>query len=134
MADKMEQSKIILYTSDEGNISVDVYFQDKTFWLTQKAMGELFTVETPTINEHLKGIYSSGELVENATIRNFRIVQKEGTRDVSRDIKYYNLDAIIAVGYRAYNTSHGSSLIFRWRLHRKQEYFSIGHRDLWRPR
>ncbi|MHB8852770.1 MAG: virulence RhuM family protein, partial [Ignavibacteriaceae bacterium] len=72
----------------------------ETFWLSQKRMAELFGVEVHTINYHLKEIYASGELKEEATIRKIRIVQKEGTRDVSRVIDYYNLDSIIAVGYR----------------------------------
>ncbi|MHB8336763.1 MAG: virulence RhuM family protein [Ignavibacteriaceae bacterium] len=93
-------SDIILYTTETGNIIVEVLFSDETFWLSQKRMAELFGVEVHTINYHLKEIYASGELKEEATIRKIRIVQKEGTRDVSRVIDYYNLDSIIAVGYR----------------------------------
>ncbi len=91
---------IILYTTETGNVIVEVLFNDETFWLSQKRMAELFGVEVHTINYHLKEIYASGELKEEATIRKIRIVQKEGTRDVSRVIDYYNLDSIIAVGYR----------------------------------
>ncbi len=91
---------IILYTTETGNIIVEVLFSDETFWLSQKRMAELFGVEVHTVNYHLKEIYASGELKEEATIRKIRIVQKEGTRDVSRVIDYYNLDSIIAVGYR----------------------------------
>ena len=91
---------IILYTTETGNIIVEVLFSDETFWLSQKRMAELFGVEVHTINYHLKEIYASVELKEEATIRKIRIVQKEGTRDVSRVIDYYNLDSIIAVGYR----------------------------------
>ncbi len=91
---------IILYTTETGNVIVEVLFSDETFWLSQKRMAELFGVEVHTINYHLKEIYASGELKEEATIRKIRIVQKEGTRDVSRVIDYYNLDSIIAVGYR----------------------------------
>ena len=98
--DDIQQSKIALYQSDDGLISVDVIFYDETFWLTQKIMSELFFVEVKTVNEHLQSIYKSKELDEDSTIRNFRIVQKEGARDVSREIMFYNLDAIIAVGYR----------------------------------
>ena len=93
-------SDIILYTAETGDVKVEVLFSDETFWLSQKRMAELFGVEVHTINYHLKEIYASGELKEEATIRKIRIVQKEGKRDISRVIDYYNLDSIIAVGYR----------------------------------
>jgi len=93
-------SDIILYTTDAGEVKVEVLFSDETFWLNQKRMAELFGVEVNTINYHLKEIYTSGELNEEATIRKIRIVQKEGERDVARVIDCYNLDSIIAVGYR----------------------------------
>ena len=96
----MEQNKIVLYSTPEGNVDINVYFQDETFWLTQKAMGELFDVESNTITYHLQEIYKSGELEREATTRNFRVVQKEGNRNVEREVTFYNLDAIIAVGYR----------------------------------
>jgi hypothetical protein len=79
---------------------VEVFFKDETFWLSQRRMAELFDVEVNTINYHLKEIYQSGELQERATIRNFRIVQNEGGRSVTREIDLYDLDTIIAVGYR----------------------------------
>jgi hypothetical protein len=75
-------------------------FEDESFWLTQKRMGELFGVEVPTINYHLKEVFASGEIDPEATVRKFRIVQTEGTRSVARQIEMYNLDAIISVGYR----------------------------------
>jgi len=93
-------SDIIFYTTDTGEVKVEVLFSDETFWLNQKRMAELFGVEVNTINYHLKEIYTSGELNEEATIRKIRIVQKEGERDVARVIDCYNLDSIIAVGYR----------------------------------
>jgi hypothetical protein len=95
-----QENKLIFYTTPEGGIRVEVLFQNETFWLSQKKMAYLFGVEAHTINYHLKEIYASGELKEEATIRKFRIVQQEGTRQVSRDIDLYQLDAIIAVGYR----------------------------------
>lgn len=95
-----QESNIIFYTTPDHQIKVDVYFLDETFWLNQKRLGELFGVEVPTINYHLKEIFTSGELDEAATIRKIRIVQQEGTRQVSREVEFYNLDAIIAVGYR----------------------------------
>ncbi len=79
---------------------IDVFFQDETVWLTQKMMAELFDVDVRTVNEHLQNVYQEGELDKKATIRKFRIVRKEGNREVMRKINFYNLDAIISVGYR----------------------------------
>jgi len=94
------EGEIIFYTTPEGITKVEVVFQDETFWLSQRRMAELFDVEVNTINYHLKEIFKSNELKEKATIRKFRIVQTEGERTVTRDLDLYNLDAIIAVGYR----------------------------------
>lgn len=94
------ESNLILYTNDNGDVSIQVRYEDGTFWLTQKRMAELFNVSVSTINEHLKSIFNTGELTEEATIRKFRIVQNEGTRQVTREVAFYPLDAIIAVGYR----------------------------------
>lgn len=95
-----QTSKFILYTSLTGDIKLDVFIQDETLWLTQKMMADLFGVEVNTINYHLKEVFKSGELSEDPTIRKIRIVQNEGGREVSREVVFYNLDAIIAVGYR----------------------------------
>ena len=95
-----QSSDIIFYSSPEGDVKIEVFFNDETFWLTQKKMSELFGVESHTITYHLKEIYKSAELQEDATTRKIRVVQKEGNRDVSRDLDFYNLDVIIAVGYR----------------------------------
>lgn len=94
------ESNILLYTSDNGDVSIQVRYEDGTFWLTQKRMAELFNVNISTINEHLKSIFSAGELSEEGTIRKFRIVQNEGTRQVAREVAFYPLNAIIALGYR----------------------------------
>ena len=94
------ESNLILYTNDSGDVSIQVRYEDGTFWLTQKRMAELFNVSVSTINEHLKSIFNTGELSEEATIRKFRIAQNEGTRQVTREVAFYPLDAIIAVGYR----------------------------------
>lgn len=96
----MQAFEILFYSTPEKTTSVEVYFEGETFWLSQKKMAELFNVEVNTINYHLKEIFSSGELHKEATIRKFRIVQNEGGREVSREVEFYNLDAIIAVGYR----------------------------------
>lgn len=100
MADNPQHSDIIFYNTPTGDVKIEVIFNDETFWLTQKRMAELFGVESHTITYHLKEIYKTGELEETATARKIRVVQKEGNRDVSRDLDFYNLDAIIAVGYR----------------------------------
>lgn len=94
------QAPILLYQTSETNINVEVTFLDENFWLSQKAMGKLFEVDTRTINEHLQNIFNSVELEKKLTNRKIRIVQIEGKREVSREIDFYNLDAIIAVGYR----------------------------------
>ena len=79
-------SDIIFYTSPKGNVSIEVIFNDETFWLNQKRMSELFGVDVRTVNEHLQNIFKTNELQKDSTIRKIRIVQKEGLRDVSRDI------------------------------------------------
>ncbi len=96
----MKALQIIFYTTPLGNAQIEVFFEDETFWLSQKKMAELFGVDVRTVNEHLRNIFASEELNESSTIRKFRIVQQEGNREVSREIEFYNLDAIIAVGYR----------------------------------
>src|SRR5690554_2974989 len=93
-------AELIFYETAEGKVRVEVHHEDETFWLSQLQMADLFGVDVRTINEHLRNIYESGELAEEATIRNFRIVRTEGNRSVSRDIAHYNLDAIISVKYR----------------------------------
>ena len=96
----MNESNIILYETDEGNVNVDVILKDENIWLTQKGMAELFDVNVPAINKHLTNIYDEEELNKNSTISKMEIVRKEGKRDVKRELEFYNLDAIIAVGYR----------------------------------
>lgn len=93
-------AEFLMFTTQAGENSIEARYEDETIWLSQKLMGELFQVETNTINYHLKEIYKSGEADENRTIRNFRIVQTEGKRQVERNVEFYNLDAIISVGYR----------------------------------
>lgn len=86
----MKESEIILYTTPKGDVKIDIRFEDETFWLTQKKLAALFDVEVNTINYHLKEIFKSGELSEDSTIRKIRIVQTEGTREVSRQVEFYN--------------------------------------------
>ena len=95
-----QEGSIVLYQADGRNVPVQVAYHDETFWMTQKNIAALFDVNVRTISEHLKNIYETAELQQESTIRNFRIVRQEGSRQVAREISFYNLDAIIAVGYR----------------------------------
>lgn len=120
----MEKFEILLYATPEGKASIEVFFENETFWLSQKKMAELFNVDVRTVNEHLQNIFKTNELEESSTIRNFRIVQKEGIREVTRDIEFYNVDAIIAVGYRV-NSSEATR--FRiWATKTLREYIIKG--------
>ena len=93
-------AEFLIFTGQAGKQSIEARYEDETIWLTQKLMAQLFDVTVPTIYEHLKNIYDQGELVREATIRKFLTVQIEGKREVSRNVDFYNLDAIISVGYR----------------------------------
>ncbi|MCB1161031.1 MAG: virulence RhuM family protein, partial [Leptospiraceae bacterium] len=93
----MKESKIIFYKTENEQVKVEIRFEDETFWLTQKKLAELFGVEVQTINYHLKEIFKSGELVEDSVIRKIRITADDGKKYLTN---FYNLDAIIAVGYR----------------------------------
>ena len=97
----------LLYESDEGEVSIDVVIDKdgETMWTTQKTMAELFNVSKSTISEHLKHIFEEGELNKNSTVRKIRTVQTEGNREVKRQTAFYNLDAIISVGYRVNSKS-----------------------------
>ena len=92
--------RFLMYHSDDGDISVNAVVKDETVWLTQKGMAGLFDCSTDNISQHLKNIYADGELSEEATTENFSVVQQEGSRQVTRLMRFYNLDAIISVGYR----------------------------------
>ena len=96
----MKESNIILYETEDGKVNIDVVLKDETIWLTQKSMAKLFAVNVPAISKHLNNIYKEKELQENSTISILETVQKEENREVKRKIEFYNLDAIIAVGYR----------------------------------
>ena len=118
------ESDIILYTTDNGRVSVQVQYEDGTFWLSQKRMAELFGVEVPTINYHLKEIYKSDELTEDATIRKIRIVQTEGKRKVERELDFYHLKAILAVGYRV--NSNEATHFRQWATNTLDEFVTKG--------
>lgn len=98
--DRPREGEILLYTGSAGAIRVEVLFEDESFWLTQKRMADLFEVSVPTISYHLKEIFETGELIRERTVRKFLTVQTEGAREVAREVEFYHLDAIIAVGYR----------------------------------
>lgn len=100
MNPSFNEFKFLIYKAENDQATAQVVVMDDTVWLTQRAMAELFDVEIPTINYHLKEIYATGELTEIATIRKILIVQSEGGRQVNREVIHYNLDAIISVGYR----------------------------------
>jgi len=122
----MEESlkKFLLYTAPTGEIRVDVLLQDESVWLTQKAIAELFGVVKSTVSEHLTNIYNTQELQEISTVRKIRTVQIEGNRKVNRDLDYYNLDAIISVGYRV-NSAKATQ--FRiWATQALKEYIIKG--------
>lgn len=117
-------SQIVIYKDKNGNIKIDVRFDGNTVWLTQKMMALLFQVSIPTVNEHIKNIINEGEVGGQSTIRKFQIVQKEGERDVERNVEFYNLDLIIAVGYRVKSTQ---GMAFRkWATERLSEYIVKG--------
>ena len=118
------QNNIILYTTSDGHVNVQVQFEDGTFWLTQKRISELFGVNVRTISEHLQNIFKTEELEKEGTIRKIRIVQQEGTREVSREVDFYHLDAIIAVGYRV--NSYQATQFRIWATNTLREYITKG--------
>jgi hypothetical protein len=117
-------SQFLIYQAENGETKIDVRFQDETVWLTQKTMAELFQVKPQNITMHLKNIYAEGELTEEATCKEFLQVQTEGNREVKRKQKFYNLDAIISVGYRI--KSHIATKFRQWATQRIREYIVKG--------
>lgn len=118
------KGEILLYQSEDGITKIDVRLENETVWLTQKSMAELFQTTVPNINMHLKNIFDEGELFPEATIKDFLIVRLEGSREVSRKIDFYNLDAIISVGYRI--KSHVATKFRIWATQRLKEYIVKG--------
>ena len=96
--DPPTQGQIVLYQTEDGRARLECRFQDESIWLTQRLIAELFQIRIPTVNEHLSNIYAEGELTSEATIRKYLIVRTEGSREVSRWVDHYNLEAILAVG------------------------------------
>ena len=118
------RGEILLYGDDNGKEFINVVFKDETFWLTQKGMAELFDCSTDNISLHLKNIYADGELEQSATTEKISVVRTEGTREVSRTIDHYNLDAIIAVGYRV--NSKKATRFRQWATKTLKEYIQKG--------
>ncbi len=117
-------SAILLYQTEDGQTRVEVRLRDETVWLSQKLMADLFQKDVRTINEHINNILAEGEQAPEATIRKFRIVQIEGKREVARSVDFYNLDMILAVGYRV--RSHRGTQFRRWATERLREYIVKG--------
>ncbi|NLA86527.1 MAG: hypothetical protein GXY41_08335 [Phycisphaerae bacterium] len=111
---------ILIYRTENGQTKLQVRLEGETLWLSQRLMAELFQVSVKTVNGHLKNVYDEGELEPGATIRKFRIVQTEGTRQVTREVDHYNLDMIISVGYRI--KSHIATHFRQWATQRLREY------------
>ncbi len=118
-------AEFLIFTNQSKTSTIEVQYEDETIWLSQKLMSELFDVEVNTINYHLKELYKSGEIQEDATIRKFRIVQQEGNRTINRDVEFYNLDAIISVGYRV--NSVRATQFRQWATQVLKEYAIKGY-------
>ena len=118
-------NSIIIYQPHADQPAIDVRLEGETVWLSQRQMAELFDVDVRTISEHLSNVFSSGELEKEATIRKFRIVRHEGTRNVTRSVEHYNLDAIISVGYRVKSATATQFRI--WATKRLREYLVQGY-------
>jgi len=121
----MQEAEIVIYKSEEGDPEIQVKLEGDTIWLSQKQMAELFEKDTDTIGLHLNKIFQTGELEEKSTTEEYSVVQMEGTREVKRKIKHYNLDAVISVGYRV-NSKRGTQ--FRvWANKVLREYLVKGY-------
>ena len=116
--------QFLIYRSAEEDVSVNAVIKDETIWLTQKAMAELFDVNVPAISKHLQNIFDEGELEKNSTVSKMEIVQQEGARSVKRSMEFYNLDAIISVGYRV--NSHRATKFRIWATSVLKEYMQKG--------
>ncbi|MGL5276810.1 virulence RhuM family protein [Myroides sp.] len=120
----MREPEIILYTTPKGNIKVELRYEEETFWLTQKKLSELFGVDRSVINKHISNIYQEGELDKEATCVKNAQVQNEGNREVSREVDFYNLDVIIAVGYRV--NSYNATQFRIWATNTLKEFIVKG--------
>jgi hypothetical protein len=118
-------AEFLIFTKQEGKNTIEVRIEDETVWLTQKLMGVLFEVSVATVNEHLANIFKTGEVTKTATIRKFRIVQTEGTRQINREVEFYNLDIIIAVGFRV--NSERATQFRQWAINILRDFAIRGY-------
>ena len=114
-----EKNNIVIYQLEDGKTKIDVKLEDETVWLSQQQMAELFQTPRTNVVEHIKHIYEEGELEEESTCRKFRQVRKEGNREVSRELPFYNLDMIISLGYRIKSIT--ATNFRRWATERLKE-------------
>lgn len=125
MSNELESTgKILIYQNEKGDTKINAYFEEDTIWMTQKSICELYQVAKSSVSEHISNIYKDGELDEASTVRKFRTVQTEGTRQVTRDRECYNLDMILAVGYRV--RSNVGIHFRRWASEILTEYMKKG--------
>ena len=125
MGEELNRSgEILLYNNGGEKEFISVVFKDETFWLTQSSMAELFDCSADNISLHLKNIYNEGELAPEATTEKFSVVRKEGSREVRRTLDHYNLDVIIAVGYRV--NSKKATRFRQWATKTLKEYITKG--------
>ena len=125
MKKKQIKNNIVIYQAKNGAIELRGDFSRETVWATQMQIAEAFSVSISTINEHLRNIYQTKELEKNSTIRNFRIVRKEGKREIEREVNHYNLDAIISVGYRV--NSRTATHFRKWATKTLKEHITKGY-------
>ena len=119
-----QDTSLLLYRTDDGQTRIEVVYRNEDFWLTQKTLAELFAVGVPAVSKHLKNIFDTGELVPKATVSKMETVGKEGDREVRRQLDFYNLDAIIAVGYRV--NSYEATQFRIWATKTLREYLVKG--------
>ena len=125
MENQFQKGEIIIYTSEDGSISLDTKLENDTIWLTQDMIVTLFNSSKANISEHISHIFQEEELDRESTVRKFRTVRKEGSRNVSRNLEYYNLDMIIAVGYRV--NSKIATKFRKWATNTLREYLTKGY-------
>lgn len=125
MDKELQKGEIIIYTSEDGSISLDTKLENDTIWLTQDMIVTLFNSSKANISEHISHIFQEEELDRESTVRNFRTVRKEGSRNVSRNLEYYNLDMIIAIGYRV--NSKIATKFRKWATNTLREYLTKGY-------
>ena len=118
------ENEILLYTDETGKMNVNVRFAEEDVWVTQVQLAEIYATTRQNIGQHIENIYKDNELPREATIKKFFIVQTEGTRQVKREIDHYNLDIIIAIGYRV--QSETATRFRRWATQRLHEYIQKG--------